>query len=287
MSIYQNQKSFIPAASDLTIRGVEHARNLDKFYTKPEIARQCVDDFERWTSIDLALTKVDILEPSAGAGAFLDFLPARTTAYDLLPEDPRVARQDFLKLQRRLPAIVIGSPPFGKACRLAIAFFNHAATFADQIGFIVPRTFQKSSIQNRLVPQFHLLSQRVLDRDSFTFEGKNHPVSCVFQVWERRDELRPKIKLPIIHPDFKFVAREDADFAVQRVGSRAGAVTENCENLAETSHYFLRANGNIEGLLASFRAIDFSETKARSAGQASIAKTELVAHYSDFKAKLR
>lgn len=110
MSIFQKQKSFIPAPFDLPISSKELSRNLDKFYTKPEVARQCVDDFESWTGIVLNTTKTDLLEPSAGAGAFLDFLPSRTLAYDLLPEDPRIARKDFLKLVRSKPAIVIGNP---------------------------------------------------------------------------------------------------------------------------------------------------------------------------------
>jgi hypothetical protein len=287
MSIYQSQKSFVPAPLDLSVSSAELARNLDKFYTKAEIARQCVDDFERWTDIDLTTTKTDILEPSAGAGAFLDFLPSRTLAYDLLPEDPRISGQDFLKLERRQPAIVIGNPPFGKNCRLAIPFFNHAATFADQIGFIVPRTFEKVSIQNRLNPQYHLLNQRVLVRESFTFEGKSHSVPCVFQVWERRDDLRPKVTLPLVHADFDFVTREEADFALQRVGEYAGAVKTCFSGVSKASHNFLRANGSVEELLAFFRAIDFSEVKARTVGQPSISKTEIVALYSELKAKSR
>ncbi|WP_448325806.1 hypothetical protein [Sulfitobacter sp. M13] len=287
MTIYHNQKSFIPAQFDLSISSKELSRNLDKFYTKPEVARQCVGDLENWTGINLNTTKTDLLEPSAGAGAFLDFLPSCTLAYDLLPEDRRIARQDFLKLERSEPAIVIGNPPFGKSCSLAILFFNHAATFAEQIAFIVPRTFEKDSIKNRLSPQFHLLNQRVLERDSFMFEGKSHPVSCVFQVWERRHDLRPKTKLPTVHPDFDFVVREEADFAIQRVGENAGKVKTCLTGVSKNSHNFLRANISIEELLAKFRAIDFTEAKARTAGQASIAKTEIVALYSDLKANLR
>ena len=107
---------------------------------------------------------------------------------------------------------------------------------------------------------------------------------CVFQVWQRGAYLRPKVELPIVHRDFKFVTREEADFAVRRVGSRAGAVTTNVCDVNKNSHYFLRANESAEELLASFRAIDFSEVKARTAGQASVAKTEIVALYSALKA---
>ncbi len=283
MSIISHPESFAPTSSDLLIGGAGSARNLDKFYTKPDIARQCVDDFERWTGINLARVTTDILEPSAGAGAFLDTLPSRTLAYDLLPEDARITAQDFLKLDRLQPAIVIGNPPFGKACRLAVRFFNHAATFASQIGFIVPRTFEKASIQNRLNRHFHLVGQRVLAPESFTFEGDSYSVPCVFQVWVRREDLRPLISLPRTHPDFDFVTRDKADFAFQRIGARAGAIKPRFEAVAAASHHFLRANGSLNDLLTFFRKIDFSDAKARTAGNPSISKMELVALYSAVK----
>src|SRR5690606_23598370 len=143
MSNIPTKASAAAATADPTIKSQPSAKSLDKFYTKSDIARQCVEDFEKWTKIDLATTTTDIIEPSAGAGAFLDFLPVRTLAYDLAPEDARIATQDFLALKRRpsASAIVIGNPPFGKSCNLAVKFFNHSATFASYIAFIVPRTF--------------------------------------------------------------------------------------------------------------------------------------------------
>ena len=280
MSIYQSQKSFAPATSDLTLSSADRARDLNKYYTKAEVARQCIDDFQRWTEIDLPTTNLEILEPSAGAGAFLDFLPHCTLAYDLQPEDPRIAKQDFLKLNRRQPAVVIGNPPFGRNCCRAIQFFNHASTFADHIGFIVPRTFEKVSIQNRLNFQFHLVEQRVLAEDSFTFEGKTYSVPTIFQVWSKRDKLRPRISLSRIHPDFKFVSRNEGDFAIQRVGANAGKLKTCIGDIAESSHYFLRANGSSAELLSVFQELDFSDARSRTAGNPSIAKTEIVSLYS-------
>ncbi|WP_295512894.1 hypothetical protein [uncultured Sulfitobacter sp.] len=280
MTIYQSKTSFIPATYDLSIERAQRARDLDKFYTKSEIVRQCVDDFEKWAGIDLTVTQRDILEPSAGAGAFLDYLPSRTLAYDIMPEDSRIGTQDFLKLERNEPAIVIGNPPFGKACSLAVPFFNHAAKFASHIGFIIPRTFEKASVQNKLDRNFHLVEQRVLARESFTLERESYSVPCVFQVWERRDELRPLISLPRVHPDFDFVTRDEADFAFQRIGARAGAVKTSFGQVSASSHHFLRARRSVAELLSTFRGIDFSEAKARTAGNPSISKTEIVALYA-------
>lgn len=256
------------------------ARQLDKFYTKDEVARQCIRFFETCTGIDLGSAKTDIIEPSAGAGAFLNHLPPDTLAYDLSPDEPRITPQDFLTLTRQEPAIVLGNPPFGKASRLAVKFFNHAAGFATHIGFILPRTFEKASIQNRLHCDFHLLAQMPLEPDSFTFEGQPYDVPCVFQVWIRRHEKRPLIDLPRSHPDFSFVDRDSADFAFQRVGVRAGAIKAEFGLVAAASHHFIRANIPLETLIERFREIDFSEVKVRTAGNPSISKMELVALYA-------
>lgn len=257
------------------------ARALDKFYTKTDIVHQCVQFLEACANLTLSNIDQDIIEPSAGAGAFLDILPESTLAYDLAPEDSRVLEQDFFLLSRDEPALVIGNPPFGRAARLAVKFFNHAAKFATHIGFIVPRTFEKASIQNRLDRRFHLLGQLPLPPESFTFQGEDYPVPCVFQVWIRRPEDRPLFTLPRAHPDFDFVSRECADFAFQRVGARAGAVKTDFSTVASTSHHFIRANINIETLLHRMHIIDFSEVKSRTAGNPSISKTEIVSLYSE------
>lgn len=245
------------------------------------MARQCIRYFETCADIDLTTTRTAIMEPSAGAGAFLSYLPPGTLAYDLSPEDPRITTQDFLTLTRQEPAIVLGNPPFGKAARLAVKFFNHSAGFATHIGFIVPRTFEKASIQNRLHRDFHLLGQLNIDPASFTFEGKPYEVPCVFQVWVRGPEKRPLIILPLTHPDFSFVDRASADFAFQRVGARAGATKTVFDSVAAASHHFIRANIPFETLLERFARIDFSEVKMRTAGNPSISKTELVALYTE------
>ena len=62
---------------------------------------------------------------------------------------------------------VIGNPPFGKNSSLAVKFFNHSAQFADTIAFIVPRTFRKNSLVNRLNENFHLIYEKILPIDSF------------------------------------------------------------------------------------------------------------------------
>ena len=253
------------------------ARALDKFYTSPACARACVADFTSWTGIDLS--QHTIIEPSAGAGAFLDALPPGVLAYDIIPEDERICTQDFLALERHEEAIVIGNPPFGRVSSLAVAFFNHAAGFASHIGFILPRTFEKASIQNRLDPWFHLVGQRVLDPQSFTLEGADYAVPCVFQVWERRAVARPRVGGKTSHPDFIFTTREQASFAIQRVGVRAGAVKTDLRTIAAASHYFIRPLADAQTVQSRMERIDASAVKARTAGNPSISKAELISLY--------
>ena len=53
--------------------------------------------------------------------------------------------------------LVVGNPPFGKISSIAIKFFNKSAEYADCIAFIIPRTFKRVSVQNKLNLNFHLM----------------------------------------------------------------------------------------------------------------------------------
>jgi len=62
---------------------------------------------------------------------------------------------DFIPENKKY--IVIGNPPFGKNSSLVINFFNKSAEFADVITFILPKTFKRVSIQNKLNLNFILI----------------------------------------------------------------------------------------------------------------------------------
>jgi hypothetical protein len=256
-------------------------RTLDKFYTKPNVALHCISLYEEWANLSFADTDIPIIEPSAGNGAFLSHLPKKTLAYDLAPEHPSIKYQNFLFLKRKKRALVIGNPPFGKNSSLAVSFFNHSARFADWIGFIVPRTFEKTSLQNKLDLSFHLVNQYVLPKNSFLFNDKDYPVPCVFQLWEKRSIQRQKLNLPTTHPDFSFSQRDNAHLALQRIGVNAGAVKTSFQTVGKPSHYFISSNINPLILTQRLKTIDFSDVKCRTAGNPSISKTELVSLYTD------
>lgn len=268
------------------------ARELDQFYTDRPLADALVVVLAARLHAR-GLTQPAVLEPSAGEGAFIEavlaHLPdASMEACDLEPKHPLAVRQDFF--DRPAPPVdrrvaVVGNPPFGKNATLAIRFFNHAAAFADTIAFIVPRTFEKASVKNRLDPRFVLQQEVAIDPLSFHFEGVRVPVPCVFQIWERLPEgdLRPTIATPTSHPDFRFLKQpEGAAFAFQRVGAQAGRIKPlTAANLAPPSHYFLApANGlSAADLQARLAAVDWQPIKARTAGNPSISKAELIDAY--------
>lgn len=253
-------------------------KNFDKFYTKSHIAQQCLNKVK--TNFDLWI------EPSAGNGSFYSLLPSNKIGIDILPEHDHLIKHDFLKWIPNYSGnfITIGNPPFGKNSSLAIKFFNHAASFSNTIAFIVPRTFEKSSVHKRLNTSFHLDYNEVLPKNSFLFNDEDYSVPTVFQIWNKKAFLRSFENLPTTHNDFQFVPKDKADFAIQRVGVNAGTIKADCSKLSSESHYFIKSNVG-QMLLEVMKAIDFSEVKYKTAGNPSISKTELVRLYEDAKRK--
>lgn len=262
----------------------DKSRQLDQFFTRDQVAKELFDRFShQFSEHDLGTSKpTRFLEPSAGKGAFSRLLPPGSLALDIDPQGPGIAQGDFLTMT--LPAedcwIVIGNPPFGKNASMAIKFFNHAAVAASVIAFIVPRTFQKVSVQNRLDLNFHLIDETPVPNDAFIFQGKRKHVPAVFQIWKKGDAKRQKVVLPIRHSDFELLHARDvqkAGFAVQRVGANAGMVHRNF-NLSSSSHYFIRAA--CEDVEAIMRDLDLASIARRTAGNPSLSKGELVETYT-------
>ena len=140
------------------------SRDLDQFYTTPIVAQWCIDILlSSYSSLTLN-NEAFFIEPSAGKGAFLAAIPsANKVGFDIDPKDVAIVKQDFLTLDlsqytNRGKLVFIGNPPFGKNASLAVKFFNHCAKHADIIAFIVPKSFLKPSISNRLNKYFKLIS---------------------------------------------------------------------------------------------------------------------------------
>jgi hypothetical protein len=180
---------------------------LDKFYTQDHVAKQCFEFLHSQLNIS---ENAIYLEPSAGAGSFINLL-SHYIALDIAPEDDRIKKQDYLKYEvDKENFITIGNPPFGNRSKLAIDFFNKAATMSDVIAFIVPVSFMKWSVQKNLSSNFALYNYLYLEPESFTSNGKPYSIRTVFQIWVKKGSqydnginLRLTKQPPISHEDFK------------------------------------------------------------------------------------
>ncbi len=283
----------------------------DQYYTKPDTAKKCLE------LLGSDLSKFEhIIEPSAGRGDFYNLLPVdKRIGLDIDPKADGIIALDFFNfdIRKRGPVLTIGNPPFGKNASLAQKFFEKAATFSDIIAFILPRTFRKPSMVNRLNKQFHLVKNVLLDKESFYIDVGNGPqdysVPCVFQVWAKKTKALAESKptwaretiarAPIDeleqHEDFSYVVAEDADFAIRRVGAHAGKVfIADVAGLSKASHYFIKSNA--VGVATIFvRAWeekwrpeadpDETGTKYDTAGNPSLSKPELIHAYVEYKEK--
>lgn len=100
---------------------------------------------------------------------------------------------------------MIGNPPFGKRSSLCLKFMNHAAKFADTISFILPATFNKTSLINKVPLNFELKLSKYLGPRSCV----NTNINCVFQIWRKISTVRDVKKLARKHSDFEFLKPGD------------------------------------------------------------------------------
>ena len=253
-------------------------KRLDQFFTNNNVVDKCLSTIEP-SVYDM------VIEPSAGSGSFYHKIEHKNKiAYDIEPHFSETICYDFLEtepLVDRGKILVVGNPPFGKNSSLAVKFFNHASSFADTVAFILPRTFRKPSIKNRLGQYFHLVKEEILPDDSFhTPDGKLYDVPCVWQVWEKQNNIREKIIVRMEHKDFMFVERKEADFLIQRVGVGAGNTHKEMTKPI-SSHYNIKASDKVYNV---FKKIDWTKSsKYDTAGNPSLSKGDIIEMYETIK----
>jgi hypothetical protein len=280
--------------SEISTECIADIKKLDKFYTRPEISIICLKNVGKmyeWSAWDL------IVEPSAGNGSFLKNIPSsKKIGIDILPEDESIAKKDFFEYTPP-PSIsknilVVGNPPFGRVCSLAIKFFNHASEWASVIAFIVPRTFRRISVQNKLAMNFHLVFDEDIPLKPCAFTPPMM-AKCCFQIWEKRVESRCVIRLPTTHSDWGFLelgSRDErgqptvpttADFVVRAYGHSCGEIkTRELDLLRPKSWHWIKANICKDLLVARLRSLDYS-ISLNTARQNSIGRAELVKLYTE------
>lgn len=257
-------------------QGQKHV--ADKFYTKPEVAQICLDAIPGGVgSYDVAI------EPSAGSGSFSS-LVSGSLAFDLHPEGTGIIEQDWFAYERvrasRERVLVFGNPPFGQQNSISVKFINHAAGFADTVAFILPRSFKKPSVQNRLDKHLHLVFEMDVPKNAFTLEGQDYDVPCVFQVWEY-DETKTRAKEAVELPaGFSFVKKDqEPHFSVQRVGGRSGFADLDWTSKSVQSNYFIKLDGTPDDTLLAKTVVSINASsfpsRDHSVGPRSISKGDV------------
>lgn len=282
----------IPKLEEINKQNIHN--KLDKFYTNKYYAKKCIDKVFNLYEID----KFDlIIEPSAGNGSFYDQIDSKNKiGIDILPENNKnIIQKDFFKYNpsdEYKNIIIIGNPPFGRVSSLAIKFFNHAANWANVIAFIIPRTFRRESVQNKLNNFFHLIYDEEVTIKPCQFIPKMM-VKCCFQIWEKRNIKRYIIKLSTHHKDWLFLhyGPNDknnqptppigADFVIRAYGGKIGEIKQkNLELLRPKSWHWIKSNIDKNVLMNRFNKLNYSNS-LNTARQNSMGKGELVKLYNE------
>ena len=233
----------------------------EQFYTPPAVATAVVARMlGQWPT---ALERI-WLEPAGGTGAFVDAARAAgvcdIVSVDIEPQHRDVAVGDFLTQRFDLSgAVAVGNPPFGRNNALSIPFFNKAAQYSDLIAFVVPRSWRKWSVLNRLDRSFHLVEDTDLTVNYVDVQGrdayaKNTLQTCV-QLWERRSELRALLSVA----DRGLVKRctaHEADVSLTVFGYGCGTVLTEFSREKVTTQMYLRL-GHPQALEA-LQSVDYT-----------------------------
>lgn len=243
-------------------KGNTRVTGKEQFYTPVETARWVIDKVLQQIPETRNATW---LEPSAGTGAFItalnDFGIQDIIAIDIEPHHPQVMKQDFLTWNGQGTGLVaVGNPPFGRNNALSIPFFNKAVQMCDVIAFIVPRSWRKWSVTNRLNLNFHSILDVDLNINYVNVDGadvyaKNNLQTCM-QVWQRQEILRERV----IVPETSLMTRTtpgDADIAMRVFGYGCGEVFTEFDRKPNTTMMFLKVHD--DRVLPILRHIDFSK----------------------------
>lgn len=217
----------------------------EQYYTPLALAHSLVESVEQVLGPIKGKT---VLEPAGGTGSFVEAALGRgakeVISFDIEPLHDAVAKGSFLdQTLNDQGLITISNPPFGRNNSLSIPFFNHAASVSEAICFIVPRSWRKWSVTNRLDLNFELVFDQDLDIDYVDATGelisdKSRLATC-FQIWKRTTSARVPVKIKDMGVIEK-VTPELADVSLTIFGYGCGTVKQEFERVPNTTQLFLK-----------------------------------------------
>lgn len=248
--------------------GNRRVTGLEQYYTPPTLA----DNLTR-VAFEVIPDAKDryFLEPAGGTGSFIDALKQQGAKHiisvDTHPLHPDVKKQNFLNFKTKEKNLVtLSNPPFGRNNALSIPFFNHAAKISSHIAFLVPRSWRKWSVQNRLDLNFHLIHDQDVDLIYIDADGnplaKSNELRTAFQIWERTENKRTKVQVPD-NGLIKKASPADADVALRVFGFGCGQVYTEFPRVPNTTMMFLKLSQAVTASL--LEELDFDRFKLNTA----------------------
>jgi predicted RNA methylase len=229
----------------MAMAGNTRVTGKEQYYTPETTANMVIDNLlARYPH----LVERPWLEPAGGTGSFIDALHQRgitnVVSYDIEPHHSVVQHGNFLEQKiSGIQFVSIGNPPFGRNNALSVPFFNKCAEHSDVICFIVPRSWRKWSVTNRLHRNFHLVDDydlqiNYVDVDGTTISDNSHLRTCV-QTWQKSHETREIVRVT----DHGFIAKcspQDADVALTIFGFSCGTLRTDFPRVPNTTQMFLK-----------------------------------------------
>lgn len=259
--------------------GNRRVTGKEQYYTPQDLATGIL---ERVVQISNASYSKPFLEPAGGTGSFMKAAQSlgfkEIYGFDIEPKHPEVKKANFLSEPLELSgAVCVTNPPFGRNNSLSIPFFNRAAMYSDVIAFIVPRSWRKWTVLNRLDDSFELIDDWDLEIDYVDELGQNtHGIgnlrTCV-QVW-RRLETTSRLKVTVTNHGFiEKASPKDADVAFTLFGYTCGKVETDFERVPNSTKTFFKLLR--DDALTALQSVDYSRFFVHTAYTEALSVSEI------------
>ena len=260
-ALQKNRKPSVASDGKLKL-GNRRVTGKEQYYTPKDTAQQIMDQL---ASMVPDLASRTFLEPAGGTGMFISAAQSlgmkKIVSFDIEPHHDLVKLGSFLEQVLELSgAVTVTNPPFGRCNSLAVPFFNHAAKYSDYIVFIVPRSWRKWSVLNKLDRRFELVRDDDLDINYVDVNGehsyaKNNLRTCI-QYWKRTENyIRPLYKVQ----DMGLIQKcnyDEADVSLTIFGYSCGKLKTEFPRKSNTTQMFLKLRH--PKALEALQNVDFS-----------------------------
>jgi len=259
--------------------GNRRVTGKEQYYTPADAALEILENIKAMVP---NLQERTFLEPAGGTGSFIEAAKSagmkNFVSFDIEPHHPLVQEGNFLEQKLELNgAITVSNPPFGRCNSLSVPFFNHSAEYSDLIVFIVPRSWRKWSVQNKLDRRFHLVKDDDLDINYVDVNGehgykKNNLRTCI-QYWKKMDGEPRQLYAVEDQGVIQKCGFEEADVALTIFGYSCGVVKTEFPRKSNTTSMFLKIKH--PKALEALQSVDFSKFYMNTAYTAALSIGEI------------